>query len=54
MPEVEKSSEAGIPWRLRTDLQIQATDATIPATWTIKDPLRLTYFYAEAEEMAFI
>ena len=54
MPEVEKSSEAGIPWRLRTDLQIQATDATIPATWTIKDPLRLTYFYAEAEEMAFL
>lgn len=50
----ETSSEPAIPWRLRTDLQIQVNEAIVPAAWTIKDPLRLTYFYAEAEEMAFL
>ena len=54
MRSSQSSSEPVIPWRLRTDLQIQATDAIVPAAWTIKDPLRLTYFYAEAEEMAFL
>lgn len=54
MSAAERSSESVIPWRLRTDLQIQANDTIAPMTWTIKDPLRLTYFYAEAEEMAFL
>jgi len=47
--------EPAITWRLRSDLQIQAADSGADAsTWTIKDPLRLTYFSAEAEEMAFL
>jgi len=54
MPSAETSSEPAIPWRLRTDLHIQGTEADASAAWTIKDPLRLTYFYAEAEEMAFL
>ena len=43
-----------IPWRLRGDLQIQAGGADCVTTWTIKDPLRLSYFHAEAEEVAFL
>ena len=54
MSAAESFSEPAIPWRLRTDLQIQATEAAVPVAWTIKDPLRLTYFYAEAEEMTFL
>ncbi len=54
MPSASETSEPGLPWRLRPDLQIQAADVSIATTWTIKDPLRLTYFYAEAEEMAFL
>ena len=49
-----ESVEPLLPWRLRPDLQIQAADVSGAAIWTIKDPLRLTYFYAEAEEMAFL
>ncbi len=47
--------EPAIPWRLRSDLQIQAANSGADGTrWTIKDPLRLTYFSADAEEMAFL
>lgn len=46
--------EPAIAWRLRPDLQIQQADMGTDATRTIKDPLRLTYFYVEAEEMAFL
>lgn len=54
MPSAESNPEPAIPWRLRTDLQIQGTEGDAPAAWTIKDPLRLTYYFAEAEEMAFL
>jgi len=55
MNSVIPIQEPAIPWRLRSDLQIQAADLTADAAaWTIKDPLRLTYFSAEAEEMAFL
>ncbi len=48
------SNEPVIPWRLRADLQIEGADTSSGAPWTIKDPLRLNYFYAEAEEMEFL
>ena len=49
-----ETREPALPWRLRSDLQIQEADSSVVATWTIKDPLRLTYFYAAAEEMVFL
>jgi putative peptide zinc metalloprotease protein len=54
MPTASETLEPALPWRLRSDLLIQAADVSHAATWTIKDPMRLTYFYAEAEEMAFL
>jgi putative peptide zinc metalloprotease protein len=54
MSSASKTLDPCLPWRLRPDLLIQTAEANVAATWTIKDPLRLTYFYAEAEEMAFL
>jgi putative peptide zinc metalloprotease protein len=53
-PSPQQPNESALPWRLRSDLQIQGTDTGAGVAWTIKDPLRLSYFYAEAEEMEFL
>jgi len=39
---------------LRPDLQILPSDAARGGQWVVKDPLRLTYFRAPAEEIAFL
>ena len=54
MKPTQQLEEPAIAWRLRSDLQIQRSDTGTDATQTIKDPLRLTYFYVQAEEMAFL
>lgn len=54
MKTAPQPTEPAIPWRLRADLQIQRADTGSGAPWTIKDPLGLNYFYAEAEEMEFL
>ena len=46
--------DAPIHWRLRGDLEVQAADDRSGSDWTIKDPLRLMYFHADAEEMSFL
>lgn len=54
MTTAVRSNDPAIPWRLRPDLQIQGAGASSGTPWTIKDPLGLNYFYAEAEEMEFL
>ena len=48
------TQDAPIQWRLRGDLEMQPADSRAGTVWTIKDPLRLTYFQADAEEMSFL
>lgn len=43
-----------VPWRLRSDLEIEPAERFRLQAWTIKDPLRLSYFRVEAEELAFL
>ena len=40
-------------WRLRNDLEFHPSDHG-GDTWVIKDPLKLSYFYVESEELAFL
>jgi len=51
---ISASEEPLITWKLRGDLQIKRGSTTTESTWIVKDPLRLSYFYLEAEEMAFL
>ncbi len=46
-------SQAIIQWRLRRDIEVYPADE-ISSAWTIKDPVKLTYFRVEAEELAFL
>jgi putative peptide zinc metalloprotease protein len=54
MPSAHPPVDPAIPWRLRTDLVIQAAESDSGSSWTIKDPLRLKYFNVEMEEMMFL
>ena len=42
-----------IPWILRQDLEVFPADEG-NGTWTIKDPVRLTYFRVDSEELEFL
>lgn len=44
---------AVIPWVLRQDLEASPADDS-PGAWTIRDPVRLTYFRVESAEMEFL
>jgi len=47
------STEQAIPWKMRSDLEVfQADD--VRGGWTIKDPVRLSYFRVDSEELAFL
>ncbi len=51
---MDAQDDPSIRWRLRRDLEIHRADLHADSGWTIKDPLRLTYFHVNAEEMAFL
>ncbi len=42
-----------IPWIMRRDLEVLPADESLGA-WTIKDPVRLTYFRVESTELEFL
>lgn len=46
-------TDQAIPWKLRCDLEILEADH-IRGGWTIKDPVRLSYFRVESEELEFL
>jgi putative peptide zinc metalloprotease protein len=46
-------TEEIIPWRMRDDLEVFHADH-VRSGWTIKDPVRLSYFRVESEELAFL
>jgi putative peptide zinc metalloprotease protein len=50
-PPAEK--DPPVRWRLRSDLSWCRPDED-SATWTIKDPVRLSYFYLQNDEMSFL
>ncbi len=54
MTTATATQDSPIQWRLRGDLEVQPADGRTGSDWTIKDPLRLTYFHADAEEMSFL
>lgn len=54
MTAVTSVDELPVPWRLRRDLEIQPASQDAGHGWTIKDPLRLAYFQAQSEELAFL
>ena len=54
MSSLKTTNSPPIVWRLRDDLQIESRIAGTTTYSTIKDPLRLTYFHAESEEMGFL
>jgi len=45
--------EDAVPFRLRRDLEVHPAEDGANV-WTVKDPVRLTYFRLEAEEMCFL
>ncbi|MEQ9410279.1 MAG: hypothetical protein RIK87_21260 [Fuerstiella sp.] len=47
------SQTISMPWILRRDLEVFPADDDDVA-WTIKDPVRLSYFRVESEELAFL
>jgi putative peptide zinc metalloprotease protein len=51
---IPASPEEPVRWTLRTDLQVVPAGSGNSASWVVKDPLRLTYFQAPAEELAFL
>ncbi len=54
MSSAPVTQDAPIQWRLREDLAVGPSDTLMGSAWTIKDPLRLTYYQAGAEEMSFL
>jgi putative peptide zinc metalloprotease protein len=52
MPD-EAPKKTMIPWILRQDLEVFPADEGND-TWTIKDPVRLTYFRVDSEELEFL
>lgn len=54
MPASRPNDAPAIMWRMRDDLHIETEASGRSRTSTIKDPLRLSYFQAQAEEMVFL
>ena len=48
-----KPEDPGIPWIMRNDLEVFPSDEG-HSSWTIRDPVRLTYFRIESEELEFL
>ena len=48
-----RQKTALIPWRMRRDLEVHPADEG-DGTWTIKDPVQLSYFRVENEELEFL
>lgn len=48
-----QNGTAVIPWIMRRDLETSPADDN-PGAWTIRDPVRLTYFRVETEELEFL
>lgn len=51
---VPADGDQPVRWTLRSDLQIVPAPAGSRTEWVIKDPIRLSYFQAPAEELAFL